>query len=57
MPNLVFCPNCGAHYDTSSRYTSPENRAGDRVWWLEEHLSGRCVTDHAEVPAHGDRHG
>lgn len=49
MPSLYTrCPNCGTHHDTSGRYSSPANQERDRIWWSEEHLSARCMTDAGE---------
>ncbi|GAB3944048.1 hypothetical protein GCM10029976_067560 [Kribbella albertanoniae] len=39
----IRCPHCDEKRDTSGRYTSPTNAKRDHDWWLEEHISGRCV--------------
>lgn len=40
--NWVTCPNCGEKHNNGGDYTSPANRERDRIWWREEHLSGKC---------------
>ncbi|MEV7952998.1 hypothetical protein [Streptomyces sp. NPDC088141] len=45
----IFCPNCGAKRDTSTRYTYPEDRERDNREWSEGHLSGKCQANPSEA--------
>lgn len=43
----LTCPNCGEKWDSSGKYTSPQNNKLDAIWWRDEHLSAACLTPDA----------